>query len=423
MKKEARMKRLFILLLVLTLPTALITNAAPASAQQAKSTFKVEDSMGVVKVKPGEPVHIACWFVVAGPDASLGTDTKRGVEIAIEDKGGKVLGFPIKLTVQDTGCNAEGGQAAATKLAADPTIVAAIGSSCSSEARPGAPILWKAGIPTVSPSNTGPFLTDPKRGPEYEGYLRTAHNDKIQGAVAAQFAFKQLKLKKTATIHDGSPYAEQLQAVFVETFKKLGGAIASQEAVAPTDTDMRPVLTKISTGKPEFIYYPVFIAAGGHITRQVKEVKGLEKVALMGADGIFSPDFYKAAGDTAVGMYHSSPDFSAFGAGYKTFLERHQKKYGEKPIAPFHAHAYDAAMMTFGAIEKVAKKGPDGALYIGRRALRDAFYATKNFKGLTGNLTCDKYGDCADPRIAIYKTSAENIKNLVLPDKPFWKPY
>ena len=417
------MKRLFILLLVLTLPTALITNAPPVSAQQAKSAFKVEDSMGVVKVKPGEPVHIACWFVVAGPDASLGTDTKRGVEIAIEDKGGKVLGFPIKLTVQDTGCNAEGGQAAATKLAADPTIVAAIGSSRSSEARPGAPILWKAGIPTVSPSNTGPFLTDPKRGPEYEGYLRTAHNDKIQGAVAAQFAFKQLKLKKAATIHDGSPYAEQLQAVFVETFKKLGGAIASQEAVAPTDTDMRPVLTKISTGKPEFIYYPVFIAAGGHITRQVKEVKGLEKVALMGADGIFSPDFYKAAGDTAVGMYHSSPDFSAFGAGYKTFLERHQRKYGEKPIAPFHAHASDAAMMTFGAIEKVAKKGPDGALYIGRRALRDAFYATKNFKGLTGNLTCDKYGDCADPRIAIYKTSAENIKNLVLPDKPFWKPY
>jgi branched-chain amino acid transport system substrate-binding protein len=53
------------------------------SAQQTKPTFKYEDPMGVVKIKPGEPVHIACWFVVAGPDASLGTDTKRGVEIAI----------------------------------------------------------------------------------------------------------------------------------------------------------------------------------------------------------------------------------------------------------------------------------------------------------------------------------------------------
>jgi branched-chain amino acid transport system substrate-binding protein len=424
MRKEAFMRRLSILFLALTIATAIIVaTISMVTAQQAKPTFKYEDPIGVVKIKPGEPIHIACWFVVAGPDTSLGTDTKRGVEIAIDDKGGRLLGFTIKLSVQDTGCNAEGGQAAATKLAADPTIVAAIGSSCSSEARPGAPILWKAGIPSVSPSTTGPFLTDPKRGPEFGGYLRTAHNDKVQGAVAAQFAFNQLKIKKAATIHDGSPYAEQLQAVFVETFKKLGGTITSQEAVAPTDTDMRPVLTKIATGKPEFIYYPVFIAAGGHITRQVKEVKGLEKVSLMGADGIFSPDFYKAAGEAAVGMYHSSPDFSAFGEGYKVFLEKHKKKYGEKPIAPFHAHAYDAAMMIFAAIEKVAKKAPDGILYIGRKALTDALYATRNLKGLTGNLTCDKYGDCADPRIAIYKTSAENTKNLVLPDKPFWRPY
>ncbi len=424
MRKEILMKRLPILLSVLFAMSVLIISiGSTASAQKTKTDFKYEDPIGVVKIKPGEPVHLAAWMSVAGPDASLGTDTKRGAELAIQDKGGKILGFAIKLSVQDTGCNAEGGLAAATKLASDPTIVAAIGPTCSSEARPGVPILWKASIPTVSPSTTGPFLTDPKRGPEYHGYLRTAHNDNVQGAVAAQFAFKQLKVKRAATIHDGSPYAEQLQAVFVETFKKLGGIITSQEAVAPTDTDMRPVLTKIATRKPELIYYPVFIAAGGHITRQVKEVKGLEKAALMGADGIFSPDFYKAAGEAAIGMYHSSPDFSAFGEGYKLFLEKHLKRYGEKPIAPFHAHAYDAAMMIFSAIEKVARKGPDGTLYIGRKALTEALYATKNFRGLTGNLTCNKYGDCADPRIAVYRTSAENIKRLVLPDIPFWKPY
>ena len=424
MEKEAIMKSLSAILIALIAVFAVMVMAgSTAWAQKAGVEFKYEDPIGVVKIRPGEPIHIAAWMSVAGPDASLGTDTRRGAEIAIEDKGRKILGFPIKLSLQDTGCNAEGGQAAATKLASDPTIIAAIGPTCSSEARPGVPILWKAGIPTVSPSTTGPFLTDPKRGPEYHGYLRTAHNDKIQGAVAAQFAFKPLKIKRAATIHDGSPYAEQLQAVFAETFKKLGGIITSQEAVSPTDTDMRPVLTKIATAKPELIYYPVFIAAGGHITRQVKEVKGLEKVALMGADGIFSPDFYKAAGEAAIGMYHSSPDFSAFGEGYKVFLEKHQRRYGEKPIAPFHAHAYDAAMMIFSAIEKVAKKGPDGTLYIGRKALTDALHATKNFKGLTGNLTCDKYGDCADPRIAIYQTSIQNIKNLVLPDKPFWKPY
>lgn len=421
------MKRVLTIFIVLA---AVITlAAAPALAQQKKAEpakkaeFKYTDPIGVVKIKKGDPIHIACWMVVAGPDASLGTDTKRGVEIAVGDVGGKILGHPIKVSTQDTGCNAEGGQAAATKLASDPTIVAAVGSNCSSEAKPGVPILWKAGIVTVSPSNTAPYLTDPKRGPEYNGYLRTCHNDKVQGAVAAEFAIKKLGLKKAATIHDGSVYAEQLQAVFAETFKKMGGTITAQEAVAPTDTDMRPVLTKIATGKPEFMYYPIFIAAGGHITRQVKEVGGLENVKLMGADGIFSPDFYKAAGETAIGMFHSSPDFSAFAAGYKDFLAKHSKKYGEKPLAPFHAHGYDAARIIFAAIEKVGKKAPDGTLHIGRKALRDALYATKNFKGLTGNVTCDQYGDCADPKIAVYITTADNIKKLVMPDTPYWKPY
>jgi branched-chain amino acid transport system substrate-binding protein len=409
------MKRVLIFFVVLSLAACLTAVTAAAQATYA-------GKLGVVKIKAGEPIHIAAWMVVAGPNASLGTDTKRGVEIAIDDKGGKLLGHPIKLSVQDTGCNAEGGQAAATKLAADPTIVAAVGSNCSSEAKPGAPILWKAGIVTVSPSNTAPYLTDPKRGPEYDGYLRTCHNDKVQGAVAAEFAWKQLKIKRAATIHDGSVYAEQLQAVFAETFKKLGGTITSQEAVGVGDTDMRPVLTKIATGKPAFIYYPIFIAEGGHITRQVREVKGLEKVILMGADGIFSPDFYKAAGEQAVGMYHSSPDFSAFAGGYKKFLDEHQKKYGEKPLAPFHAHGYDAALMIFAAIEKVAQKAPDGSLTIDRGKLRDALYATKGLKGLTGTVNCDKYGDCADPQIAIYKTTADNVKNLVMPDKPIWKP-
>jgi len=403
----------FLITLFLVVGFALMSTAQAAPPK---------DPLGVVTIKKGQPIHIAYWMVVAGPDASLGEDTKRGVEIAIQDKGGKLLGFPIKLTGQDEGCGPEGGQASATKIASDPSVVAAVGSNCSSAARPGVPILWKAGVSTVSPSNTAPYLTDPKRGPEYDGYLRTAHNDKVQGAVAAQFAIKKMGVKKAATIHDGSVYAEQLQAVFAEEFKKLGGTITSQEAVAPTDTDMRPVLTKIATGQPEFIYYPIFIAAAGHITRQVKEVAGLEKVYLMSADGSFSPDFYKAAGDTAIGMFHSSPDFSAFAAGYKDFLDKHVKKFGEKPIAPFHAHGYDAAMMIFAAIEKVAVKDGDN-LYIGRKALRDALYATKNLQGLTGNLTCDKYGDCADPRIAVYQQTADNIKKLANPETPFWKPY
>lgn len=137
------------------IPIALCAALAAALSAPSAAAQEVKDPVGVVRIAKGQPITIAYWLVVAGPDASLGIDSRRGIEIAIDDKK-SVLGHPIRLIGEDSGCNAEGGVTAATKLAANPAIVAAIGSSCSSEAVPGAPILWKAGIPTVSPSNTDP---------------------------------------------------------------------------------------------------------------------------------------------------------------------------------------------------------------------------------------------------------------------------
>jgi branched-chain amino acid transport system substrate-binding protein len=395
LEEEKMIKRFSLVLLMVVLGLAV--------AQCGPQAFQCKDPLGCVDIAPNDPVHIAYMFVVTGADESLGLDTKYGVEIAIDDKG-TVLGHKIQLTGEDTGCTAEGGQAAATKIAADKTVVAIVGTNCSSEARPAAPIITQAGMTMISPSNTAPDLTDPAK--HQAGYLRTAHNDKIQGAAMAKFAWEYLKVTSAATIHDGSIYADQLQQIFATEFKKYGGTITAQEAVAPTDTDMKPVLTRIAAGQPQLIYYPVFIAAGGFITSQARQTAGLENTALASADGTFSPDLLKAAGAAAKGMYHSSPDFSAFGAGYQDFLKKYETKYGRKVMAPFHAHAYDAAMMIFAAIEKVAVKDADGTLHIGRQALRDALFATKDFKGLTGNLTCNANGDCADPKIAVYQVQS-----------------
>ena len=43
-----------------------------------------KDEIGVVEIKPGEPIVLAGALVIAGPDASLGTDSMRGIEIAID---------------------------------------------------------------------------------------------------------------------------------------------------------------------------------------------------------------------------------------------------------------------------------------------------------------------------------------------------
>jgi branched-chain amino acid transport system substrate-binding protein len=423
-------KRIFAYIAFLIVASMLFAACAPAATPTPVEEFTPPtDPIAVIAIPPGDPIHVGFWGVISGPDASLGQDSRNGVEIAIDDLGGELLGRPIRLTAEDSGCNAEGGTAAATRLSVDTSIVGLIGSNCSSEAAAGVPILAEAGLLTISMSNTAPPFTDPEqRGPggplnqSFRLYARTAHSDAVQGAVAAQFAYDHLGLRVAATIHDGSPYAEALQRVFSDTFREMGGTVTSQEAVSPTDVDMRPVLTRIAADEPEIIYFPIFTAAGGHITSQAREISGLEDTHLMGADGMFSGDFVAAAGEAAEGVFLSSPDVSAFTGRYDTFLEKHRAMFGTEPLSIFHAHAYDAAMILFQAIERAAVEGPDGTLYIGRQALYDQVLATRNYEGLIGTLACDQYGDCSSPVIAVYQVTAREVGGEWPPVAPIWEP-
>jgi branched-chain amino acid transport system substrate-binding protein len=390
-------KRLYTLFSVLILSSMFLAACGGAGA----STYQCTDKIGCVKIGPSDPIHIAYLLVVSGPNETLGVDSRNGIEIAIDDVGGKILNHTIKFDGEDGGCDAGPGQTAGTKLAADASIVAVIGTSCSSEARAAVPLLSKAGFLVISPSNTAPDLTEAGNANNYPGYLRTAHNDKVQGAVAAKYAYEELKVTKAATIHDGSLYADKLQQVFAENFKQMGGTITAQTAVDPNQTDMSSVLADIAAGKPELIYVPIFLPAGGLIIQQARTNADLKDIYLMGADGLFSPDVVKAACDYVEGFRVSSPLVT--GAAYDAFVEKYKAKFGKAPISIFHAHAYDAFMMAKAAIEKVAVVQPDGTIYIPRQALRDAAYATKDFKGLTGVLTCTPTGDCANPVIGVYE--------------------
>ena len=109
------------------------------------------------------------------------------MEIAIADAGGSVLGFALDLVSEDAQCTAEGGQLAASKLAGDAQILVALGPSCSSGARVGAPILWNAGIAAIGIGASAPALTAPDRPEGFAGYLRVVPNDVKQAGFAADY--------------------------------------------------------------------------------------------------------------------------------------------------------------------------------------------------------------------------------------------
>ena len=128
----------------------------------------------------------------------------------------------------------------------------------------------------------------------------------------------------------------------------------------------------------------------------------------MGGEGMFSPELLELAGEAALGLTWSTLDLSAVGTGYERFLARYEGRYGELPVTPFHAYAYDAAQLIWRAIEKVAVRGENGAMQIGRQALLEALYAARSVEGLTGRLSCRPNGDCADARGSIYRCTAND---------------
>jgi len=385
----------FAIVLFAVLASSLLLSACGGGAK-----FACEDEIGCVTYGPGEPIRIASALVISGPNIDLGTDSQYGVEIAIDFKG-DVLGHSVELQAEDDGCSAEGGQTAGQKIVSDPTIIGVIGTSCSGAGVPMSQVISEAGYVMVSPSNTSPTLTDPDIAWN-PGYLRTAHNDNIQGAAMARFAQEVLGAKSVAAIHDGDPYTESLAKVFVESFEGRGGTVDLFTAVNKGDTDMRPVLTAVAAaGPPDVLYYPVFTAEGGFLTKQAKEVAGLENTILSAADGMISAAAAEAVGDAGEGMYFSGPNTGFLGGAYTLFLQAYVEKTGGDPISVFHAHSYDATNLILNCVEEVAAQDDDGTIHVGRQAMRDCLYATYQYEGLTGLLTCDEYGDCADAQIVV----------------------
>ena len=406
--KQRRVLRLLALVGVLSLVGAACSNDddGGGSTGGGGATGSSVDcdtvDFGCVEVAAGAPITIGTLLAISGDTASLGQDSQDGAALAIDyldgtldATDGQLLDHDVELSNEDDLCSAEGGQAGATALAADPAIVAVIGTSCSSAALGVADtILSDKGILLISPSNTNPGLT--AEGTHQPFYLRTAHNDKIQGAIVSDFVYTKQGLTTAATINDESPYADGLAEAFRNNFEAAGGTITSVEAINSGDTDFKPLLTSIAQKNPEALYFPDFNPACALIAKQAAEI--MPDTLLIGSDGCLATDFLETAGAAANGVFASSPDLSVFANGdfYKNeFIPAYKDQFGTAPTSVFHAHAFDAMNILFEALKTAAIQNDDGSLTIPRQALRDAIFATSGWDGITGTITCTELGDCA----------------------------
>ncbi|MCY4072937.1 MAG: branched-chain amino acid ABC transporter substrate-binding protein [Chloroflexi bacterium] len=412
------MKKTIASFLLLSLVSVLLN---PVAAQDACT-----DNLGCVIVAEDEPIVIGAMLVQSGAVTYLGDDSLGGVELAIMDRDGELLGREIELVLEDSLCSAEGGQAAAQRLSADPTMIGAIGTNCSSAAQGAMPIISDAGMVMIAPSNTSPSLTNEdvaSGGSHLPGYFRTSHNGLVEGMRNAEFAIHILGSSKLATVHDGDPYTEGLARVVADTFADLGGQVVFEGAVNKGDTDMASILTEIAVYQPDIAYVPLFEPEVNFFAAQMQHIAGLEDTVIIGGGASFVAGFPENTGEAAIGIFVSGPLVT--GDAYEQLLVRWEEEFGSSPPSGYHAHAYDATNLLLNAVETVAVVSDDGSLLIGRQAIRDAIAATENYPGLTGSLTCQEEspfaGDCAPgTALAMFEITEAEVYDDNWPPPVFW---
>jgi len=370
------------------------------------------DPLGCALIGPDEPIAIGYLLSLSEAHVDMNITAVRGIVMAVEAKQ-QILGHPIELVGSDSGCEPDSAFEAANALASNPRLLAAIGPTCSGAVHAAMERLCAGNIPLISPSGVAPELTGPERRPEFHCFLRTASHDVSFAEAAAQFALS-LGARRAATIQDPSPLSEGLVNLFSKAFEELGGNIVAQESFGPDSPDAGAIMERIAESEAQVIYAPLYVDQGVEIARLAREIPPLRGVHLIGADGMLTRVFPAAAGEASIGTFLSGPDVDVVGLAYFEFLDQYQELYGEPPRAPFHAPAHDAATMIFAAVERSAVRLDDGTLLVGRQALLEALYTTRNLKGVTGDLSCAEQGNCGNPSAAIYE--------IVSPDPDHWHP-
>lgn len=333
---------------------------------------------GVHRVSAADPIKIGHLASLTGAEATFGQSCDRGVNMAAEERNGKggVLGRPIEIVVVDTQSKNQEVNNSMFKLIQQDKVVAVVGEIASSNTIAAAPAAQRFKVPLVTPGSTNPEVT--KKG---DYIFRICYTDDYQGAVMARFSHKRLNSKSAALITDqASAYSINLSKIFKQEFEKLGGKVVAEVSYKKTDSDYNAQINQALQAKPDLLVLTGYYTNVGNIAQTARKA-GFDG-PMVGGDGWDSEELYKVGGKALDNTYftnHYTPDDP--NPRIQEFIAKYQSKYGGVPDA-MAILGYDAAMVVFDAIERA--NSTEGS------KVRDALAATKDFPGLSGNVTIDK---------------------------------
>jgi len=333
-----------------------------------------------------DTVKIGVYLPLTGQMAFGGQLELEGVQMAHKEMP-TVLGKKVEIFVVDNKSDKVEAANAVKRLIEKEKVVAIIGTYGSSLAMAGGEVAEKAKVPMVGTSCTNPLVTQGKKFS-----FRVCFIDPFQGAGAATYAYKDLKLKTAALLVDiSNDYSVGLASFFTKSFTKLGGQIVANLKYQAGDQDFTAQLTEIASKKPDVLFIPSYFAEGAIIMKQVKELGA--KFQVMGGDAMDNPQIVEIGGAAVEGFVHTTfpydPSMKNMSPMAKKFTENWKKAFPSKEPNVNAALGYDTYLLVLDAIKRAGKAEP--------AAITKALAATKGFEGVTGSTTINATHDAEKP--------------------------
>jgi branched-chain amino acid transport system substrate-binding protein len=325
-------------------------------------------------------IKIGMCAPVTGPAAESGRYAIQGAKIALEavNKAGGVLGKQAELVIEDDQTTNPGIVLAFSKLAAQPDIVAFLGSIRSTQVHAMAPDVLKLGKPVMI-GGTDPNLTH--MGNQW--LFRFRPNDSYSGRVIAEYGVNTLGKKKWAILHSTDAFGTAGGKALSAALEKLGTPPLLDQGYANQSQDFTPVVLAIKQSGADILgSYFTFENDIGIFARQLRQL-GVN-IPWVGSPSITNITALKLAGPALYGTFgvadyaeESSDASKAFGKAYRDVIK----------VAPDNQSSwtYDAVTVLSAAINKAGSTDPG--------KIREAILGLRKFPGAEGEYNFDQNGD------------------------------
>jgi branched-chain amino acid transport system substrate-binding protein len=302
------------------------------------------------------PFKLGLLTVKTGPLAQGGIQMEQGVLTYLKEKNYTFAGRKVDFVSADTGGNPAGAKTKAQELIERNGVDAILGPLAAFELLAitdyirdqKTPLLSLAAADDVTQRRPNPY------------FLRPASCSSQAMHPMADFAAKELKLKRIVTISEDFAYGYEQMGGFQQTFEDNGGRIVKKIWPPIVTPDYTPYLVQIQDCDGVCQGF-----AGSNPLRFMKQyvAAGLKYPVVTGQSG-GDDALLRSYGDEALGLYSCCPyTLDLDTDGNKRFIAAMVKDFGVDP-GQYAAGMYVAAAVVAAALEKTNGKADDKEAFV-----------------------------------------------------------